>query len=80
MKLSPVAPWCTSHQAELQGVLYSVHLLFPAQADKANTVINPLRAVVVPDVQGHSAFPAVEQKATNMDIFSVKQERNMTDD
>jgi hypothetical protein len=80
MKPSPVAPWCTSHQAKLQGVLYSVHLHLPAQADKSNTIIDPLRAVVVPNIQGHIAFPAVEQKAKNMDMFSVKQERNMTDD
>jgi hypothetical protein len=80
MKLSPVAPWCTSHQAELQGVLYSVHLHLAAQAYKSNTVIDPLCTVVVPDVQGHSAFPAVEQEAKNMDVFSIEQERNGIDD
>jgi hypothetical protein len=65
MKLSPLAPWCTSHQAKLKRVLYTVYLLLPTQADKSNTVIDPLRTVVVPDVQCHAAFPAVYQEARN---------------
>jgi hypothetical protein len=63
MKRSPVAPWCTSHQAKFQRILYAVYLLLPAQADKSNTVIYPLRIVIASDVQGHIAFPTVEQKA-----------------
>jgi hypothetical protein len=78
MELSPVAPWCTSHQAELQRVLYTVYLLLPTQADKSNTVIDPLRAVVVPDVQGHIAFSAVDQKAKSR--FSIKQDKMEMDD
>lgn len=73
MKRSPLAPWCASHQAKLQRILYAVYLLLPAQADKSNTVIYPLRTVIVSDVQGHIAFPAVKQKASEMGTkFSIK--------
>jgi hypothetical protein len=83
MKRSPVAPWCTSHQAKLQRILYTVYLLLPAQADESNTVIYPLRTVIVSDVQGHIAFPTVEQKASESETgmkFSIKQETTMIDD
>ena len=40
-------------------------LLLPTQADKSNTVIDTLRAIIVSDVQGHSAFPAVDQEAND---------------
>jgi len=78
MKRSPVAPWCTSHQAKLQRILYAVYLLLPAQADKSDTVIYPLRAVIVSDVQGHIAFPAVEQKAS--ETGDEYQTQTMIDD
>lgn len=80
MKRSPVAPWCTSHQAKLQRILYTGYLLLPAQADKSNTVIYPLRTVIVSDVQGHIAFPAVEQKAGESETVSIKQETTVTDE
>lgn len=79
MKRSPVAPWCASHQAKLQRILYAVYLLLPAQADKSNTVIYPLRAVIVSDVQGHVAFSAVEQKA-RVEKLSIKRDTRMIDD
>jgi hypothetical protein len=62
MESSPVAPWCTGHQAKLQRVLYPIYLL-PTQADKPDAVIDTLRAIVVPNVERHSSLPAVDQKA-----------------
>ena len=71
-----MAPWCTSHQAKFQRILYTVYPLFPTQADKTNTVIYPLRTVIVSDVQGHIAFPAIEQKTGEMGMkISIKPER-----
>jgi hypothetical protein len=58
-----MAPWCTGHQAKFERVFHAGHLLLPTQADKSDTVIDTLRAIVVPDVQGHRAFPAVDKKA-----------------
>jgi hypothetical protein len=71
-----VAPWCASHQAKLKRVLYTVYLLLPAQADKSNTVIDTLRRVVMPNIQGHRAFPTVDQKA-NDGMMSLCQTETM---
>ena len=71
-----MAPWCTSHHAKLQGVFYTVHLLLPTQADKSNTVIDTLRAVVMPDIQGHAVFPAVNQKANDGMVSLCRNREN----
>lgn len=60
-----MASWCASHQAKFKRVFDAVHFLLPTQADKSNTVIDTLGAIIVPDVQGHSAFPAVDQEAND---------------
>jgi len=65
IEFSPVASWCASHQAKFQRVFDAVYFFLPTQADESNTVIDTLRAIIVPDVQGHSAFPAVDQEAND---------------
>ena len=55
-----MASWCASHQAKFQRVFDALYLFLPTQAHKSNTVIDTLRAIIVSDVQGHSAFPAVD--------------------
>lgn len=56
--MPPVSP----DEAELKGVFNSIGLGLPAQACKADPVVDALGAVFMPDVEHDRFFPEVEEK------------------
>jgi len=65
IKWSPVTPWGTSHQAELQGVFYTIDLLLPTEADISNAIVDTLGAVFMAAIKRHAALPTVDQQSVD---------------
>ena len=56
--MSPVRP----NEAELEGVLHAIRLVFAAQACEAHSVVDALSAVFMADIENDRLFAEVEEQ------------------